>query len=114
MAVKHLVQYYNEVCNQRQEILADLKDFEKEAADGLMEPERLDTIKETIKPLMNNYQTLSYVMFLLNKPVRKEKHKRYEQQNKKLLSTIDKQFTKDGIIQQNNNVLDELKTHIKL
>ena len=106
MAVKHIKEYYNEVCNQYSEMLSEIRDFEKEASQGLIEPERLDQIKESIKPLMNNYQTLSYIMFLLNKPSRKEKEKRYERQNKKLLSKIEKQFTKDGILKENtdNNV----------
>lgn len=108
MAVKHIKEYYNEVCNQYSEMLAEIRDFEKEAEKGLIEPERLDQIKESIKPLMNNYQTLSYIMFLLNKPSRKEKHKRYEQQNKKLLSKIEKQFTKDGIIEENTETIKKL------
>lgn len=113
MAVKHIKEYYNEVCNQYSEMLSEIRDFEKEASQGLIEPERLDQIKESIKPLMNNYQTLSYIMFLLNKPSRKEKEKRYERQNKKLLRKIEKQFTKDGILKENTEVIDKLTQVIK-
>lgn len=113
MAVKDIKNYFNEVCNQYHEMLEEIRDFEKEAEQGLIEPERLDKIKDSIKPLVNNYQTLSYIMFLLNKPSRKEKHKRYEQQNKKLLSKIEKQFTKDGIIEENSNVINNLQNITK-
>lgn len=109
MAVKDIKNYFNEVCNQYHEMLEEIRDFEKEAEQGLIEPERLDKIKDSIKPLVNNYQTLSYIMFLLNKPSRKEKHKRYEQQNKKLLSKIEKEFTKDGIIEENSKVIKNLQ-----
>lgn len=59
MAVKHVREYYNQVESQYNEMVKEIKDFEKEAEQGLIEPERLDQIKESIKPLMNNYQTLS-------------------------------------------------------
>lgn len=113
MAVKDIVQYYNEICEQRQQMLDEIHDFEIECEKGMIEPERLDKIKETIQPLLNNYQTLSYIMFLLNKPVKKSKHKKYEEQNKKLLKNIPKEFTQQGIKEQNNQVLDELKVVTK-
>lgn len=109
MAVKHVKAYFEEVAQQYHEMLEEIRDFEEESKKGLIEPERLDRIKESIQPLVNNYQTLSYIMFLLNKPVRPSKHKRYEQQNKKLLSKIGKEFTKDGIEAQNQEVIEKLK-----
>lgn len=112
MAVKDIKKYFDEVANQYSDMLAELKDFEKLAEDGLFAPERLEQIKQQIQPLVNNYQTLSYIMFLLNKPVRKEKHKKYEKQNQKMLKTIDKKFTKDGIIQTNQEVINELNNNL--
>lgn len=112
MSVKHVKEYYNEVCQQRHELLNELKDFEKEAQEGIIEPERFEQIKQNIQPLINNYQTISWIMFLLNKPNKKQKHKRYEQQNKKLLNSLDKTFSKEGIINTNQEVLDGLKQQI--
>ena len=60
MAVRHIKEYFEQVAEQYHEMLEEIRDFEKEAEKGLIEPERLDAIKETIKPLMNNYQTLSW------------------------------------------------------
>ena len=73
MAVKDVVEYYNQVANQYTLLIEDLKDFEKECQEGIVEPEKLDQIKDNIQPLINNYNTLSYIMFLLNQPTRKEK-----------------------------------------
>lgn len=109
MAVKDVKAYYEEVANQYLDMLNEIKDFEKEAEQGLIEPERLDKIKESIQPLVNNYQTLSYIMFLLNKPTRKEKYKKYERQFKNYLNTVNKQFTKEGVINTNEQVLSGLK-----
>lgn len=109
MSVIDVKRYYNEVCEQRHQLLEELNDFSKEAENNLIEPERLEQIKQNIQPLLNNYQMLSYIMFLLNKPVKKSKHKRYEQQNKRFLATIDKQYTKDGVIATNEEILSSLK-----
>ena len=113
MAVRHIKDYFEEVAQQYHDMLEEIRDFEKEAEQGLIEPERLDTIKESIQPLMNNYQMLSYIMFLLNKPNRKRKEKDYERRNKKLLSTIKMKNTKQGVIQQNKDVLDNLTKVVK-
>lgn len=113
MSVKHIKQYFNEVADQYHDLLEEIRDFESEAKQGLIEPERLDLIKESIKPLVNNFQTLSYIMFLLNMPNRKEKQPRYVAQNKKLLKSIDEKFTKQGIINQNKSVLNNTEKIIK-
>ena len=113
MAVRHIKDYFEEVAQQYHDMLEEIRDFEKEAEQGLIEPERLDTIKESIQPLMNNYQMLSYIMVLLNKPNRKRKEKDYERRNKKLLSTIKMENTKQGVIQQNKDVLDNLTKVVK-
>lgn len=110
MSVKHVKAYFDEVAEQRRLMLEEIKDFEKEAEQNIIEPERLEMIKQNIQPLLNNYQMLSYIMFLLNKPNKKEKQKAYEKMNKKLLQSIDKKFTKEGVIQQNQDVIDSFKT----
>lgn len=113
MSVKHVREYFNQVADQYSEMLNELRDFEKEAEQGLIEPERLDIIKQNIQPLVNNYQTLSWIMFLLNQPNKKEKIKKYERQNKTLLKTLNKEFSQEGVINTNQQVIDGLKQQIK-
>lgn len=113
MSVKHVKEYFNQVADQYSEMLNELRDFEKEAEQGLIEPERLDIIKQNIQPLVNNYQTLSWIMFLLNQPNKKEKIKKYERQNKTLLKTLNKEFSQEGVINTNQQVIDGLKQQIK-
>lgn len=108
MSVKDVKKYYDEICAQRQQMLEELNDFEKEAERGLVEPERLDEIKKSIQPLLDNYQTLSYIMFLLNKPTRKSKHSKYIKQNTKFLKSIDYKFTRDGVIEENNKSINSI------
>ena len=48
MSVKHVKEYFNQVADQYSEMLNELRDFEKEAEQGLIEPERLDIIKQNV------------------------------------------------------------------
>ena len=106
MAKKDFDRYYEEVENTYLEMLENLRDMEREMADGLVDPDMFEQMKEMIIPLKNNYETLGYVKFLLNKPVRKEKEKRYISQNKKLLAHSK---TKEQVLKENHQVLDSLK-----
>ena len=106
MAKKDFDRYYEEVENTYLEMLENLRDMEREMADGLVDPDMFEQMKEMIIPLKNNYETLGYVKFLLNKPVKKEKEKRYILQNKKLLAHSK---TKEQVLKENRQVLDNLK-----
>ena len=106
MSVKHIRNYYNEVAQQYSDLLSELKDFSELAQKQMIEPERIEKIKESIQPLMRNYEVLSYIMYLLDMPNRKSKEKSYENRNKKLLSKIKDENKRNGIIAQNNEVLE--------
>lgn len=110
MAIKHIINYYNEICDQYQQMIDEIKEFEEEAKKGLIEPERLDKIKEDIAPMKDNYQRWSYMMYLLNLPTRKEKQKRYERQNKKFLKAISDTNKVDAIIEENNKSIESINS----
>ena len=109
MSKKDVDLYYTEVTNQWMEMLQELKDFEKEAEKGLIEPERLEKIKETIQPLRTNYERWSYMMYLLNKPVRKKKQQKYQSQNKKKITNLDKSNSVESTLEENKGTLKTLK-----
>ena len=112
MAVKHIVEYFNQVADQYQEMLDNIKDMEKDVSENLTAPELLDRIKQMAEPVKNNYMTLSYIMYLLNMPNRKEKEKRYTKMNKKLLSAIDSKNTKEGILEENKRTIESLNKDV--
>ena len=105
MSIKHVNRYYKQICEQYQEMIDNIKDLETEAAEGLVEPERVDRLKDQVAPIKANYERWAYMMYLLHQPNRKDKIKRYERQNKKLLSNIDKRNSLDGVIEENNEAL---------
>ena len=113
MAYKHLFDYYNQICEQYQEMVENLKDFEQAAMEGLVEPERIDQIKESIQPLMRNYERISYIMYLVNKPTRKAKGKKYDKQHSKLLKNIEKNNSLQAVKQENEHSINNLKNILK-
>ena len=109
MSKEHVDAYYKEVCQNYIEMNEAIKDMEDECNRGLVDTDKLEEMKKMVEPLKNNYMTLSYIMFLFNKPKRKKKEKKYIQQNKKLLSNIPEKNTKEGIIQENKQVISSIK-----
>lgn len=101
MAKRHVVEYFDKVAKQYSEMLAELKDFENECNNGLVEPEKFEQFKEILQPLKNNYMMWSYAMYLLNLPNREKKVKTVKRRGKNLT---------DNTLKENNNVLNKLKT----
>lgn len=109
MSKKAVDKYFEEICEQYHEMLEDIRDLEKECSNGIVEPERIERLKSQIEPLKQNYERWSYMMFLLNQPERKSKVKRYQAQNKKLIQNLNKSNSIEATLQENENVLQELK-----
>lgn len=108
MSVKAVRKAYDQIYEQYQEMLQDIRDFEVEASQGLVEPERVDRLKEQIAPIKENYERWAYIMFLLNQPERKSKHKRYEQANQKLLKSLDNKNSIESTIEENKQALKQI------
>lgn len=101
MAKRHIVEYFDKVAKQYSEMLAELKDFENECNNGLVEPEKFEQFKEILQPLKNNYMMWSYAMYLLNLPNREKKVKIVKRRGKNLT---------DNTLKENSGVLNKLKT----
>lgn len=113
MAIKHVKNYYDEITEQRNEIIQNLKDFEEECKSGMIEPERLDNIKKSIEPLLQNWERLTYIMYLLNLPVKKDKQSKYNKQNKKKISQLNKSNSLESVIEENNKCINKVNELVK-
>ena len=111
MSKKHFQKYYDQVCDQYHTFIEQLKVFDEECKKGIVPPEIINNVKATIAPLKNNWETLNYVMYLLNKPNKKSKEKRYENQNKNLLKNCK---TKEAVIDENQSCLEKVKEVTKV
>lgn len=106
MSQKDVIKYYNEVAENYKDMLENLKDMEEEMKESLVTPEQVDQMKRMAQPVVDNYKTLSYIIFLLNRPTKKEKFNRHEKQNKKLLENC---RTKEEVLNENKEALNNLK-----
>lgn len=109
MARKDFDDYYNKISSQLFELDGVFKDLEREVSSGMVEPERIEQLRITIEPIRNSYHTLSYIKYLLDKPTRKSKHKRYDSQNMKLLKSS-AGYHRSDIVGKNDTILKGLKT----
>ena len=101
MAKRHLVEYFDKVAKQYSEMLSELKDFENECNNSMVEPEQFEQFKRVLEPIKNNYMTWSYVMYLLNLPNREKKVKAVKRRSKNVSD-------KGGYI-ENREFLNSLK-----
>ena len=108
MSVKAVRKYYDQICEQFSDMLQDIRDLEEEAAQGLIEPERIERLKDQVAPIKQNYERWTYMMFLLNQPERPRKQPRYKDQNRKLLKSLNPENSIEATIQEN----EEARKHI--
>ena len=106
MSVRDVQEYYDKVSNDYHELILTLKDMEEEYKNNLVSPERLKSLEKQIEPIKTNFRTISYIIYLLNKPTKKSKHERYKKQNKKLL---EHSRTLEEVQQENKTVLNDIK-----
>ena len=105
MSVKAVKKYYDQICDQYHEMLENIHDLEEEAAKGMVEPERIDRLKDQIAPIKQNYERWSYMMFLLNQPARKEKQPGYANRNKKFLNNLSESNSLKAVLKENEEAL---------
>ena len=116
MAKRHLEQYYVEVESNYSQMLEDVNDLEKSYKDGSMDYERYSQLRDTLTPeiesLKEEYERLSYVIFLLNIPNRVKKEEKYKKENQTYFAYLDK-YSKENVIDKTKDVLKNFKEQVK-
>ena len=107
MSKKDFEKYFDQVATQYVEMLAEVRDMEEEVLNNMISPEQLDNMKAMVAPLKENYLRLSYVRYLLNRPVKKKKHAVYANQNKNVIKAT-KGHTAEDVLAENNKILENL------
>ena len=106
MSVKDVKDYYDKVSNDYHELILTLQEMEEEYKNNLVSPDTLKNLEKQIEPIKTNFRTISYIIYLLNKPTKKSKQNRYRKQNKKLLESS---RTLEEVQQENKTVLNNIK-----
>lgn len=111
MAKRDLNLYFYQIQSQYFEMLDNLKDMDEALKKGLIEEEQVTNIKVFVNKLKDNYQRLSYIMLLLNKPKNKKRVGNYEKQNEEIYKYLDKD-SQEHVVTEDEDILKELKIFI--
>lgn len=109
MSKKDLEQYYNQMTAQYKDLQKEVHEFEQDAANNMMPPEALQDFKDSISPFMVNWQRVTYLMYLLHKPVKKEKQEQYADKSKPLLEKVGKENTGESVLEENTQIIEKVK-----
>lgn len=113
MAVKDVRDYYERMTSDYMEMKRVLEEMEKMSEEGASSAlKNIDNIREQVRLLESNYKRLSYIMFLLNKPTKKSKGERYIRSEKKRLNAIPNEDKMEGVINENSNIILNLKSYL--
>ena len=110
MAKRHVVEYFLQVEYQYLEMLDNLKEFKELLAANRISNEEFQQAIAEIELIKANYERISYIMFLLNKPNRKTKE---EVELAKSWYDALQYASKEAIINENNDALAKIKDMIK-
>lgn len=108
MAKKDFDKEFAQIEAQYLEMMQDLKDMEKEMAEGLINPDIYEQMKNTVDIIISNYRVWDYIRFILNKPVKKNSRRKYEKSNSQNLSSMK---TLEQTKLENQKALNELKEY---
>ena len=109
MARRHVQEYYEQICDQYHEMLENIHELEQDMENEIVEPEYIDKLKQQIQPVKDTYMTISWIMYLLNQPNKKEKERPYQKRMKKYLSSLDTSKSTENTIINNKKVIDSIK-----
>lgn len=116
MALVDLKLYYLKVQEQYFEMLSDSKDFDEALKGGYVTEEQVAQANSMLGRVKENYDRLSYIMLLLNKPKRRNRVNPFilSKENKALVNYCRNNYsTKDLVIDENTNVLQQFKQFVK-
>ena len=114
MSYKHVKDYYVQVEQQYMEALSDTADYKQAFKDGYLSQEQLEQAEDLLFALKQNYERLSYIMYLFNKPNKPNKALKYEKQFSYLNEWLKaRSATKKSVLEENENVLVNYVKYIK-
>lgn len=112
MSKRDLEDYFVRVSSDYSEMRHLIDEMQYAVDTNKMSQQALDQIKQSAENLKSNYMTLSYIMFLLNKPVKKSKQAGYEKREQKKLNNIDKKHTREEVEKRNDEDLKNIKQYV--
>lgn len=114
MAIRDVKEYYFKMLSQYMEMKADLADFEQALKDGFITEEQMQAAFEEVNRVQQNYERLSYIMYLLNLPNREAKRKRPAKVNAALAAEFEsRKADVEAVSVENRDALKAFKDEMK-
>ncbi len=114
MAVRDVREYYWTLLAQQEEMQNDLADFTEALQNGYITEDKLEEVKSQIAELQVNYDRLTWVKELLDKPNRKKKQAHWEKQNRCRLNKLRQAKADDAaVIAENEAILREVNAELE-
>lgn len=110
MSVKHIREYYSTIATQYLVMKDTLKQLEEsakedeEVAKNMLQ--NITNIRQQVNLLKSNYDRISYLIYLLDMPNKKEKKKKYRNRIKLNIDTKD---TAESVKQENDDIINNIK-----
>lgn len=111
MSIKHVKKYYAQVEQQFYEMNQAAKELNEECKRGNVTQAQVDQAETMALPLRQNYERLSYLLYLLNLPNRECKIPKYERVNRELADGFAR--THKAEEHENEDALKNFKKYIK-
>ena len=106
MAKRHVIQYYLELENEYLEMQDTLNELQQLAQEGKIEESTYLETKKEVDVIKSNYERVAYILFLLNKPNRKDKDE--DAVSKKWYDYL-KTSSKEAILDESKDALSHIK-----
>lgn len=114
MAVRDVREYYWQTQCQYLEMKQTLDEAKEAIAAGQITEDQLTNALDIMSDIEDNYNRLSYVMYLLEKPNKKKKKAGYDRANRKLLAEMQSRHaTEDDALADGKSALDKLREELK-
>lgn len=102
MAIRDVKEYYFKMLGQYMEMKADMADFEYALKEGFITEEQMQNAIDEMHKVQQNYDRLTYIMYLLSLPNRKSKQPRYNKINKNLVDGFEARNATDKAVDIEN------------
>lgn len=112
MARRDVINYYIEQQSVYFEMRDNVKELDKALKDHVIEQDRFDAAQKEIETIKDNYEILSYIVLLLNKPKDKSDGVKYEKANHDLYNSL-KGNSREALLDESKDALSDLKKLIK-
>jgi iron uptake system EfeUOB component EfeO/EfeM len=114
MSLKHVKNYYLQIQEQYLQMVEDSKDFDEAVKGGFMDQAQYDQAQSMLGRIKENYERLSYIIYLFYQPNRDKKVAKFNKQNKETYNHMSNStYSQEAVLNENADILKEFKKLIR-